>query len=326
MPTFEVVDQADPKATNKETRAISPPWVIVLAGGEGRRLSTFVDRLHPDRRPKQFATIVGTRSMLQHTYARALRLAPAENVLTIITDGQQGWAHVQLPGTSPGTLIAQPRNLDTGPAIALAVAHVMRHDPLAPVVLFPSDHFIHPEERLEGALCRALGALEDLRMNKTVLFGVRPDRVRDGLGWILPEHPPLPGGDPVEVRGFVEKPSASLARKLLSLGGLWNTFILAARASHLWYLIWKHAPAAAAPIDACCRACESTAPCEAAQTAYDQIAPFSFSAQVLANEPGELLVAPLDGLAWSDWGTPESIRETLDALGWESPPRQVAQA
>jgi len=72
-------------------------WTILLAGGEGRRLSHFVRAIHPDNRPKQFATIIGTRSMLQHTYDRALRHSPPERILVVTTEGQQGWALAQLP-------------------------------------------------------------------------------------------------------------------------------------------------------------------------------------------------------------------------------------
>ena len=49
-------------------------WAIILAGGEGTRLSEFVfDRLG-ERRPKQYCRLLGERSMLEHTIGRARRL------------------------------------------------------------------------------------------------------------------------------------------------------------------------------------------------------------------------------------------------------------
>ena len=53
------------------------PWAIVLAGGEGVRLRPLVRQLCGDERPKQFAKIVGSKSLLGHTLDRVgLKLPP----------------------------------------------------------------------------------------------------------------------------------------------------------------------------------------------------------------------------------------------------------
>ena len=46
-------------------------WSIVLAGGEGERVRLLVQRWLGQRRPKQYCTYVGTRSMFQYTFSWA---------------------------------------------------------------------------------------------------------------------------------------------------------------------------------------------------------------------------------------------------------------
>jgi len=59
-------------------------WVVVLAGGDGTRLRGFTRQVLGTDRPKQFCRIIGTRSMLRHTWDRAARLVPPERIVTII--------------------------------------------------------------------------------------------------------------------------------------------------------------------------------------------------------------------------------------------------
>ena len=57
-------------------------WSIILAGGEGSRVSTFVHRWLGRPTPKQYCAFVGTRSMFQHTLDRASRLTPPDRIVT----------------------------------------------------------------------------------------------------------------------------------------------------------------------------------------------------------------------------------------------------
>jgi mannose-1-phosphate guanylyltransferase len=55
------------------------PWIVILAGGQRRRLESFVRAIFGENRPKQFSSIIGTRSMLRHTWDRARRLVASDN-------------------------------------------------------------------------------------------------------------------------------------------------------------------------------------------------------------------------------------------------------
>jgi hypothetical protein len=46
-------------------------WSIILAGGEGERMQSFIQRRFGETKPKQYCTFVGSRSLLQHAVDRA---------------------------------------------------------------------------------------------------------------------------------------------------------------------------------------------------------------------------------------------------------------
>jgi hypothetical protein len=47
---------------------------------------------------------------------------------------------------------------------------------------------------------------------------------------------------------------------------------------------------------------------------YEELEPWNFSRRVLARIPHELIVVPVEGVHWNDWGTRASIERTLTAL------------
>jgi mannose-1-phosphate guanylyltransferase len=296
----------------------SQPWTILLAGGEGRRLSAFVRTVHADNRPKQFATIIGTRSMLQHTYERALRHSAPERILVAITAGQQGWALAQLPQAPKGNFLVQPCNLDTGPAIALAVARVMAQEPSASILVLPTDHFVYPEDALERNLEAALSSIREIHETGMILMGAYPSKPSDGLGWILPEAAVRPDGSSrlLKVRSFIEKPRREAAQRLYESGAFWNTFILAGQVRAFWHSLRQSAPEVTASL---ARACYQLGGerLHKPEQVFRDIEPFNFSARVLARGSGRLFVMPLAGVSWSDWGTAEGVLESIETLGWE---------
>ena len=62
---------------------------------------------------------------------------------------------------------------------------------------------------------------------------------------------------------------------------------------------------------------ETAAESPAVRTLYRDLAPLSFSDDVLARCPANLAVLPVEGVRWSDWGQPKRVMETLGRLGVE---------
>ena len=88
-------------------RSSSSVWPIVLAGGEGRRMQSFIRSWLGEERPKQYCAFSGRRSMLGHTWDRARAMAPPDQVTTIV-----GRGHLQfldgIEEPAPGAVIEQP--------------------------------------------------------------------------------------------------------------------------------------------------------------------------------------------------------------------------
>ena len=292
-------------------------WAILLAGGKGQRLSSLIGRIHPDQRPKQYATIIGTRSMLQHTYARALAHALPDRILTVITEGQERWALGQLPQLPARNFLIQPRGLDTGPAVLFALADLLERDPAATALLFPTDHFIFPEDGLRRPVAEALAAIQEAGGDSTVLLGARPTGPDSEMGWILPEAAPRRRASAMRrVLRFVEKPPREVAQSLLAEGALWNTFIMATGARAMHRMIEKHRPEAAEGIGRYLTLRRGGAWRRELNQAFEAIKPFNLSSQVLEQEAGSLSVTPLGTAEWSDWGTLKGIQRSLESLGW----------
>src|SRR5688572_18497108 len=97
-------------------------WAVVLAAGEGTRLAPMTRRLYGEPLPKQFATLVGNRSLLQETVERLSALVPAAHMVVVVPDGYQRLARLQLARWPGLHIVSQPANRGTGPGILLPLA------------------------------------------------------------------------------------------------------------------------------------------------------------------------------------------------------------
>ena len=55
---------------------------IVLAAGDGRRVQLYVEEIRGEPLPTQYVNFIGRRSMLEHTFHRAEKLIPPNQILT----------------------------------------------------------------------------------------------------------------------------------------------------------------------------------------------------------------------------------------------------
>lgn len=291
-------------------------WSIVLAGGEGRRVGSFVQRWLGRQKPKQFCTFVGTRSLLQHTVDRAARLTPAERSLLVIPQTHRQEAMTQLDGRGIGTLLFQPTNRDTGAGIFLPLTYVRARDPLATVVIYPSDHFVYPEEQFLESVRYAIAIAERMQ-DRVVLLGVAPDRLELDYGWILPgaafAHM---GMNPVQaVRAFLEKPTAQQADEALANYALWNTMVMAVKVETLWKLGTQCFPELTERFERLGRAIGASEEARVLEAIYRTMPTKNFSSDLLQQVPDRVVVTELTNALWSDWGRPERITEALRRIG-----------
>jgi len=179
---------------------------------------------------KQYCTFIGTRSMFQHTLDRSDRMIAPERRVTVIAREHQHDAWRQLSSRSAGKVILQPSNRETAAGIFLGLTYVRAHDPQATVLIFPSDHFVYPEDafvEMASSLARAARNLK----HWLFLLGASPDSPEPEYGWIQPgAH--LGWIDGYSVRGtlaFLEKPNLEGCKGAMRSGALWNTMVIAAK-------------------------------------------------------------------------------------------------
>jgi mannose-1-phosphate guanylyltransferase len=287
-------------------------WSIILAGGEGTRLSALVHRWLGRPKPKQYCTFVGTRSMFQHTLDRAARLTPHDHMITVVARNHRHDALAQLDGRAGSTILFQPANRDTAAGVFLPLTYIRAKAPQATVVLYPSDHFVYPEGRFFETVRRAVRVTESCP-DRVVMLGVVPDRLELDYGWIQPGQPiaDLSGEAVQEVQSFLEKPDASQADAALRTGALWNTLVCAANVELLWALGWQCVPDIMPLFEGLGQAIGGPEEGRALEAIYRDMPAKNFSSDLLQRVPEKLAVIELTGVLWSDWGKPVRIAETL---------------
>jgi len=291
-------------------------WGIILAGGEGRRLQPFIRSYLGSERPKQYCALVGTRSMLRHTIARAERLIPNTRLLTVVTRQHVDYAREELHDRSPETVIIQPLNRDTAPGILLPLLHVYRRDPEAVVALLPSDHFVFEEDRFMASIGAAV-SFAATHPDLPILLGIEPDRPETQYGWI--EVGEVIGQDQGRelhlVKRFWEKPDLHTANSLYLNGCLWNTMVLIGQARTLLSMFVRLTPRLFSALHRICSTFGLSQQADALAQVYSNLPPINFSQEILAHSSQRLGVCRVKGIYWNDWGNPEQVRHDIARLG-----------
>ena len=285
------------------------PWAVVLAAGAGERLRALTTDRHGISIPKQFCSLNGGASLLEHALFRAARVVPWTRITTIVAVEHESWWRDELSCMPGLNVFVQPRNRGTAIGVLLPLLRILARDPDARVVLLPSDHFFASEEVLEGSLRKALGEV-DRRPEQVVLLGIVPDEADADLGWIVPAGP---GKSKIQrVRRFVEKPPSQLAVELMREGGVWNSFILAARGRTLLELFLTKLPLAVVELRHALAQNDVTQRFDTLRSVYDNLSAVDFCRDVLEGSEERLSVLPVPPCGWSDLGTPARVARCFD--------------
>jgi len=288
-----------------------PLWAIVLAGGEGSRLAETSRRMYGTCLPKQFLSFGRPRTFLQVTLDRLQELIPPERTIVVVASQHESVAREQLVEYRGVEIVAQPRNLGTGPGVLLPLMHVLSREPRADVALVPSDHDFRAPGRMLEALVRAQRAARHYQ--GMVLLGAAAEHPASDLGWIVPKRI-LPRSAVGLIAEFVEKPAPPLAARLFEQGALWNTMLSVTPAAALWTLARRQLPIIADRFAHYAQVVGTpAAPLRLTET-YQELPKADFSRDLVAGSSG-LWVTPMQGAGWSDCGTPERLEAAFGDSG-----------
>lgn len=307
---------------NHSMRAETPGrWGIVLAGGEGERLKPLIRQWLGHDRPKQFCTLTSDKTLLEETLDRVAGLIPRERLVTII--GRDHAKFMNGCAARAGRLIAQPAGRETAPGIFLPAAHILRADPGATVLIFPSDHFVSSGPAFAASV-RSAAALAERRPDKIVLLGAIPDGPEQDYGWIEPDRGSAAAGGAMSVARFREKPGPEEAAEMHERGCLWNTMVMAVKIATLWDMGRACLPEMMVHFDALLPALGTPWEDAALAETYRRLGRFNFSSQIVERVPERVMVLPMTGVEWSDLGRPARIRQIMGRLGRGRPAAPLA--
>jgi mannose-1-phosphate guanylyltransferase len=197
--------------------------------------------------------------------------------------------------------------------------HVHTRYPESTVVVFPSDHFVLEQELFMSHVQIACRVVKR-DPSRLVLLGIKPDAPDPEYGYMVPSErlEAVACLEVFTISRFVEKPDFDTAQELVLGGGLWNTMVMAFKSSTLLYLLRRHYAVMYSHFQRIKEAMGSPFERAAIQEAYGSMEPVNFSGDVLQllveRHPSRFLVLPVKGVSWSDWGSEDRIKKTLEKV------------
>jgi mannose-1-phosphate guanylyltransferase/mannose-6-phosphate isomerase len=202
---------------------------VVLAGGSGTRMWPVSRKSYP----KQFSKLTGETSIYQQTASRlsSSNILQFDELITITNSEYRFIVSDQLQsiGIDPGKIFIEPEGKNTAPAILVAALNVIEIDSEAVLLVAPSDHIIPNESAFHEAVLKGIPQVLD---GKICTFGIKPTHPETGYGYLkLSTASEI---DPVELKGFIEKPNEEKANEMVISGNyLWNAGIFMFRAKDM---------------------------------------------------------------------------------------------
>ena len=197
--------------------------LVIMAGGVGSRLWP----LSTENVPKQFVDVLGCgKSLLQLTLDRFAGICPVENVWVVTSEKYASMVEEQLPMLPAGNILKEPCRRSTAPCIAYAAWKIKKRDPLANMVVTPSDHFVADVQEFRRVIESTLGFVNG--SDAILTIGIKPTRPETGYGYIeaVLGSSTLSNKEIFRVDSFKEKPSLDIARSYVAKNNYyWNSGI-----------------------------------------------------------------------------------------------------
>lgn len=199
---------------------------MIMAGGEGKRFWP----LSSKKKPKQFLSLTGEKSMIRQTVDRILPLIPADNVFVVTVDAYSEETRKHLPDIPRENVITEPVGKNTAPCIAYGTLAISKRFPDCVTVVLPADHAIGDDETFREVLefaCDAACVELDNEEFPLITLGIHPTSPETGYGYIKETKEAVFSIDDrraLRVERFTEKPDLKTAESFIEQGGYyWNS-------------------------------------------------------------------------------------------------------
>lgn len=276
---------------------------LVMAGGGGTR---FWPRSR-QKRPKQFLTLVGERSLLQQAVERIEALIPPERTWIITSAAHRDEVARQLPQVPPEHIVGEPCGRDTAACIGLGAALIHRQDAEATMLVTPADHVIEPVQEFR----RAVHVAEQVVLEQPetlVIFGIPPTYPATVYGYIQRGAAALQrqGLTVFAVQSFREKPRADLAEQMFASGQFfWNAGIFCWKARTIRAALQANRPELAAAVERIAQAWGGPQSAPVFEREYERAEKISIDYAVMEKARSALVVqAPF---RWDDVGAWQAL-------------------
>ena len=295
-------------------------WGAILAGGDGVRLRSLTRLISGDDRPKQFAPLMGGRTLLAQTRTRTAQNIGRDRTLFVLSRAHERFYAEELNTVPPYRMVVQPSNRGTLPAILWSLLRIVRIDASAVVAFFPSDHHYAEEEKFKAGIASAFDAAE-VNAESVILLGAVAKSPETEYGWIEPDSTITGCFDNrlMRVKRFWEKPTMQMAQGLMDHGCLWNTFVMVGFARTFLEMIQHASPTLYTAFERILSFTDLTRESELMRRVYNDLPTADFSKQVLSISTERLAVASLGDVGWSDLGDPRRLVTTLFENGFDNP-------
>ncbi len=211
---------------------------ILLAGGIGKRLWPVSRKSFP----KQFNQLFDKKTLFQNTLERlqSNKFVLFNSPITITNEDFRFLVLEQFKNLNRdnGEIFLEPESKNTASSILAASIYMFNCNKNSVLLMSPTDHVIPETFEFHKTIAQGF---QELEKGNLVIFGIKPDRVETGYGYI--ETKIEKNLNVHSIVKFIEKPNIKEAEKMfLSKKYLWNAGIILFRAKDLIKVFKKHQP------------------------------------------------------------------------------------